>query len=67
MVQVYSFDVSTSEKSSDHWTHQTWKKAFTVPREPADGPEISGGCSYSNKELPDHIKAFIPMHERIIQ
>lgn len=42
-------------------------KAFIAPREPADGPKISGGCPYSNKELPDHIKALIPIHEKIIK
>lgn len=36
-----------------------------VPHESADGPEISGGCSYSNKELPDHIKALILTHVRV--
>ena len=42
-------------------------KAFIAPREPADGPKISEGCPYSNKELPDHIKALRPIHEKIIK
>lgn len=41
------------------------KKAFTAHCEPTDGPEISRGCSYNDKELPDHRKALIPIHVRI--
>lgn len=53
--KVYFFDFSTSEKSSDYQSHETWKKAFTATSEP--GPAISGGCSDGKKKLPDHIKA----------
>lgn len=49
------FDFSTSEKSSDYQSHETWKKAFTATSEP--GPAISGGCSDSKKKSPNHIKA----------
>ena len=65
VVPSYIHLISAHQKNLITGVTRHEKKAFTIPREPADGPEISGGCSYSNKELSDHIKALIVIHIRV--